>query len=246
MNTNSTSLSRRSNNITISLTLLASLSLSACQQLPLIRVQETVPQDIATNSQVLMVKQRHKINNFLSDGYFEIGDYAITGIKKGSISSSSSQLGLYSKTSSKTDFRFSLNDSQTRWDVRCNVRAEGSVVRLFGVDGISQKSSMNCEMHSDRSSASLNLMADMDTPVGQILINQTPYAIRAYSYGNPHPDHTRIPAIYGFRIDDASGNQAAIELSDTPGRAWHNTAIKPELKAAMTAGLAALLIRYGS
>jgi hypothetical protein len=232
--------------ITVSLTLFASLSLSACQQMPLVRVQETVPQDIANGSQVLMVKHRNKINNFLSDGYFEIGDYAITGIKKGGISSSSSQLGLYSQTSSKTDFRFSLNDAQTRWNVRCNVRAEGSVVRLFGVDGVSQKSSMNCEMHSDQGNATLNLMAEMDTPVGQLVINQTPYAIRAYSYGNPHPDRTRIPAIYGFRIDDGSGNQAAIELSDTPGRAWHNAAVKSEHKAAMTAGLAALLIRYGS
>ncbi len=244
MKTHSNTASRLSS--VLGVTLLTSLGLSACQQLPLIRVQETVPQDIATSSQVLMVKQRHKINNFLSDGYFEIGDYAITGIKKGSISSSSSRLGLYSQTSSKTDFRFSLNDAQTRWDVRCNVRAEGSVVRLFGVDGVSQKNSMHCEMQSDRGTASLNLMADMDTPIGQILINQTPYAIRAYSYGNPHPDRTRIPAIYGFRIDDGNGNQAAIELSDTPGRAWHNNALKSEHKAAMTAGLAALLIRYGS
>ena len=193
-----------------------------------------------------MVKQRNKINNILSDGYFEIGDYAITGIKKGSISSSSSQLGLYSQTSSKTDFRFSLNDAQTRWDVRCNVRAKGSVVRLFGIDGVSQKSSINCEMHIDRGTATLNLIAEMDTPVGQILINQTPYAIRAYFYGKPHPNRTRIAEIYGFRIDDGSGNQAAIELSDKPGCAWLNSVIRSEQKAPMTAALAAVLIRYGS
>lgn len=229
-----------------SLSIIASVGLSACQQLPLIRGQETVPQDIASNSQVLMVKQRHKINNLFADGFFEIGDYAITGIRKGGTSSSSSQLGLYSQTSSKTDFRFSLNDAQTRWDVSCNIRAEGSVVRLFGVDGVAQKSTMNCQMQSPLGSTTLDLMAEMDTPVGQLVINQTPYAIRAYSYGNPHPDRTRIPEIYGFRIDDSSGNRAAIELSNTPGRAWLNTRLSSEQKAPLTAALAALLIRYGS
>lgn len=229
-----------------SLSIIASLGLSACQQLPLVRVQETVPQDIANGSHVMMVKQRQKINNLFADGYFEIGNYAITGIKKGSTSSSSSQLGLYSQTSSKTDFRFSLTDAQTRWDVRCHIRAEGSVVRLFGIDGVSQKSSMNCEMQSLQGAATLNLMAEMDTPVGQLVINQTPYAIRAYSYGNPHPDRTRIPEIYGFRIDDGNGNRGAIELANTPGRAWLNAGLTSEQKAPMTAALAALLIRYGS
>ncbi len=232
-----------------SLAIASSLALSACQQLPISHVQETVPQDVANSSQVLMVKQRHKINNLFADGFFEIGDYAITGIKKGGTSSSSSQLGLYSQTSSKTDFRFSLaniNNAQSRWDVHCKIRAEGSVVRLFGVDGVSQKSSLDCDMQSTQGTAILNLISEMDTPKGQLIINQTPYAIRAYSYGNPHPDRTRIPEIFGFRIDDGQSNRAAIELANTPGRAWLNTELAPEQKAAMTAALAALMIRYGS
>ncbi|WMW80948.1 hypothetical protein RF679_01380 [Undibacterium cyanobacteriorum] len=238
--------------ITFASLILTCLSLSACQQLPLGHVQETIPGDIAQTSQVLMVKDRHKINNLFADGYFAIGNYAITGIKKGSISSTNSSVGLYSQSSSKTDFRFKVSDQQTQWDVRCDLRAEGNVVRLFGVDGVSQKNNMHCQMQSltdvgtASQQASFDLSAEMDSPRGQVVINQDAYSMRAYSYGNPHPDRTRIPEIFGFRIDNANGNQAAIELAQTPGRAWLNTKLNETQKTALVASLAALLIRFGS
>ena len=117
--------------IFLSLGLLQLLSLTACGNLPLVRVQETVPQDIAATTQVLKVHHRHKINNLFSDGYFEIGEYAITRIKKDSQSSTSSKIGPYSQTSAKTGFQFSISDAQSNWDVRCNVRTDGNVLKVF-------------------------------------------------------------------------------------------------------------------
>lgn len=224
--------------------LLACLGLSACTQMPISHVQETAPQDITANSQVLQVKQRHKINNLFSDGYFEIGDYAITGIRKGSISSSSSQLSLYSQSSSKTDFRFQLSRAGTSWDAFCKIKVEGNVIRLFGVDGVSQKNTMHCDLSGAQGQASLDLIAEMDSPRGQLLVNQNGYSVNSYSYGNPHPDRMRIPTIYGFRIDNEQGNQAAIELAQTPGRAWLNPKVPESHQAALVASLAALLIRH--
>ena len=226
--------------------LLQILSLTACGDLPLIRVQETVPQDIATTSQVLKVNHRHKINNLFADGYFEIGEYTITRVKKDSTSSTGSRIGPYSQTTSKTGFQFSIADTQGQWDVRCELRADGNVLKVFNLDTISQKSKTHCELHGQHGSASIDLQEEMDAPVGMVVINQSQYAVRAYSYGNYHPDHMRVPEIYGFRIDDNGRNLGAIELANTPGRAWLNPTLDANQKTAMVGILAALLIQHGS
>lgn len=220
--------------------------LSACSDLPLVRVQETVPQDIAATSQVLKINHRHKINNLFSEGYFEIGDYAITHVKKDSSSTTSSQIGSYSQSSAKSGFQFQIADAQSNWDVRCETRADGNVLKVFGLDTVSKKSKMHCELRGSQGNASIDLQEEMDSPVGQVLVNQSSYAVRAYSYGNYHPDRFRIPEIYGFRIDEHGRNVAAIELANTPGRAWLNTALPTNQKAAMVGILAALLIQHGS
>ncbi|MBR7800454.1 hypothetical protein [Undibacterium fentianense] len=222
------------------------LSSTACTQMPLIKVQETVPQDIPASSQVLQVHHRNKINNLFADGFFEIGDYAVSKIKKDSSSTSSSQIGPYSQNSTKSGFQFRVSDSQIHWDVRCETRSEGNVLKIFGLDTVSQKRKLHCEMHSQQSNASIEMREEMDSPIGEVRINQSHFAVRAYSHGNPHPDRMRIPETFGFRIDDNGRNYAAIELSDTPGRAWLNTSLPAEQKTAMVGMLAALLIQYGS
>ncbi len=232
--------------LTLSTALLSTLGLSACSDMQLIKVQETVPQDIAATSQVLKVNHRHKINNFFADGYFEIGEYAITRVKKDGTSSSSSQIGPYSQNSAKTGFRFSIADAQTQWDVRCEVRADGNVLKIFGLDTYSKKSKTHCDLRSEQGSASLDIGEEMDTPTGVVTINQSQYAVRAYSYGNYHPDRMRIPEVYGFRIDDNGKNLGAIELATTPGRAWLNPNLPASQKTAMVGVLAALLIQHGS
>lgn len=232
--------------VVISTSLLALLGLSACGEMQLIKVQETVPQDIAATSQVLKVNHRHKINNLFSDGYFEIGEYAITRVKKDGTSSSSSQIGPYSQNTAKTGFRFSIADAQTQWDVRCEVRADGNVLKIFGLDTYSKKSKTHCDLRSEQGNASLDIAEEMDTPTDVVTINQSQYAVRAYSYGNYHPDRMRIPEVYGFRIDDNGQNLAAIELATTPGRAWLNPKIAANQKTAMVGALAALLIQHGS
>lgn len=230
----------------LGIALLHIVGLSACSDLLLVRVQETVPQDIVTTSQVLKVNHRHKINNLFSDGYFEIGDYAISHVKKDSRSTTSSQIGPYSQSKTKSGFQFQIADAQSNWDVRCEARADGNVLKVFGLDTVSKKSKMHCELHGSQGNASIDLQEEMDSPVGQVLINQSPYAVRAYSYGNYHPDRMRIPEIYGFRIDEQGRNVAAIELANTPGRAWLNAALPTNQKAAMVGILAALLIQHGS
>jgi hypothetical protein len=77
----------------LGLGLLQLLSLTACGNLPLVRVHKTVPQDIAARTKVLKGNHRDKINNLFYDGYFEIGEYAITRIKKDSQSSTASKIG---------------------------------------------------------------------------------------------------------------------------------------------------------
>ncbi|MFZ6798946.1 hypothetical protein [Undibacterium sp. Di24W] len=72
------------------------------------------------------------------------------------------------------------------------------------------------------------------------------YAVRAYSYGNYHPDNMRIAGIYGFRVDDYGRNMGAIELAHTPGHAWLNPALPADQKIAVVGIFAALLIKYGS
>lgn len=225
------------------------IGLTACSNLPLIKVQETVPQDVAATSQVLQVTHRNKINNFLSDGYFEIANYAITRIKKDSISSSSAQMGPYSQTKTKSGFQFNLTnlaENKSQWNVRCDVRIDGNVVKVFGLDTISNKRHVQCNLNGAEGTASLNIREEMDTPKGELSINQSNYSVRAYTYENPHPDPFRIPKVYGFRVDSNGVNQGAIELSDTPGRAWLNPNLSADQKAAMTAALAAMLIQYGS
>jgi hypothetical protein len=226
--------------------LLPILGMSACVKLPLISVQETVPQDIAATSQVLMVSHRNKINNLFADGYFEVGEYAITRVHKDSTSSSSFQMGPFSKSSDKTGFQFSIADAQSKLDVRCEVRADGNVLKVFGLDTVSKKNNLHCDLRGGQTDASFDLHAEMDSPVGEVRINQSQYALRAYSYGNPHPDKFRIPETFGFRIDDNERNQGAIELRDIPGRAWLNPALAADKKTAMVGVLAALLIQHGS
>jgi hypothetical protein len=203
----------------LGIALLHIVGLSACSDLLLVRVQETVPQDIVTTSQVL---------------------------KKDSSSTTSSQIGPYSQSKTKSGFQFQIADAQSNWDVRCETRADGNVLKVFGLDTVSKKSKLQCELHGSQGNASIELQEEMDSPVGQVLINQSPYAVRAYSYGNYHPDRMRIPEIYGFRIDEQGRNVAAIELANTPGRAWLNAALPTNQKAAMVGILAALLIQHGS
>jgi len=230
----------------LGIALLHIASLSACSGLPLVRVQETVPQDIAAASQALKINHRHKINNLFSDGYFEIGEYAITRVKKDSRSSSTSQIGPYSQSSAKSGFQFSIADAQGDWNVLCETRADGNVLKVLGLDTVSNKSKLHCDLRSTQGNASIDIREEMDAPVGVVNINQSQYAVRAYSYGNPHPDRFRIPEIYGFRIDDKDKNLGAIELANTPGRAWLNPSLPANQRAAMTGVLAALLIYYGS
>ncbi|MBC3873415.1 hypothetical protein [Undibacterium flavidum] len=230
----------------LGIALLQIASLSACSDLPLVRVQETVPQDIAATSQVLKINHRHKINNLFSDGYFEIGEYAITRVKKDSSSSSNSQIGPYSQSSTKSGFQFHIADAQGNWDVFCETRADGNVLKVFGLDTVSNKRKMHCDLRGQLGNASIDIREEMDAPVGEVSINQSHYAVRAYSYGNPHPERFRIPEIYGFRVDDKGKNLSAIELANTPGRAWLDPGLPANQRAAMTGVLAALLIYYGS
>lgn len=58
------------------------------------------------------------------------------------------------------------------------------------------------DMGGPQGKANFDLREEMDTPTGEVYINQAKYAVRAYSYGNPHPDNMRIPEIYGFRVDE--------------------------------------------
>jgi hypothetical protein len=102
------------------------------------------------------------------------------------------------------------------------------------------------DMGGPQGKASFDLREEMDAPTGEVYINQAKYAVRAYSYGNPHPDSMRIPEIFGVRVDDNRRNMGAIELANTPGRAWLNPALAADQKTAMVGILAALLIKHGS
>jgi hypothetical protein len=230
----------------ISIALLSLVGLTACSGGQLIKVQETVPKDIAATSQELKLNNRHKINNLFSDGYFEIGDYAISGIKKDSTSTSAGQIGPYSQSKSKSGFQFRLAHAQSQWTVRCEVRVEGNVLKVFGLDTVSNKRNLQCNLTGAEGSASIAMREEMNTPSGEVSINQSSYSARAYTYENPHPDSFHIPKVFGFRIDNNGVNQGAIELATIPGRAWINPTLPQDKKTAMVGILAAMLIQYSS
>ena len=218
---------------------LTGMALTAC-----VSVQETVPQDIQSQSTPLDVQNAGSLNAIFGTGNFEVGPYRVHQIDRESSTNQGFSIGPYAQSSSKKGFSFTLTSADRSWKGYCSQRAEGNVLKIFGTDTYSKKSFLQCAMQSGETKLDLELKDEMEGLYGTVAFNNTTYPLRQYSYGNRQ--YGVVPPAAGFRIDspdDSAVNVAALELR-YPGRFWINTKSKSSTveQEAFSAALAALLI----
>jgi hypothetical protein len=115
--------------------------------------------------------------------------------------------------------------------------------KYLSLDTFSKKNTRQCDLLAPNVSASFELLEGMNAPTGKVQIDKAKYPMRAFSFGNPHPDSMRIPEIYGFKVNDNRLNMGAIELAKMPRGARLNTTPPANQKISMVGILATLLIK---
>ncbi|MEN9865491.1 MAG: hypothetical protein RL748_1081 [Pseudomonadota bacterium] len=220
--------------------LILPLSLAAC-----VSVQNTLPQDIPVNSSALDVHNRSGWNGTFGNASFDVGGFRVSHIRHEITDKSSFSIGPFRENHTKGGFSFTLDGTSASWRVKCNKEFNSNVVKVFGVDGVSNKVFLRCNLQgaTAQQQAHFELLDEMEPLNGTVSIDGKRYALRPYAYGNVR--HDVIPAPLGFRIDGNAGNLAALELR-SPGRFWLNKDLSSPEQDALVGVMAALLIHTWS
>ena len=204
-------------------------------------VAPTVPQDVAATGTAFEVRSAGRMYQLFADGYFEAGNYRITGIHHGIVKGNELSIGQYSQTSLSGRFTFVIAGPRTTWTAHCDRQAQSRVVAWQRVDVESSKKRLYCEFNSGDRQASVELRDQSEGLYGAVRIGNDSYDLRQYPDVAPGTRTAYVPDALGLRIDQGGRNVAALALP-YPGTFWINSKLAPEQQDAFAAVLAALLI----
>ncbi len=206
-----------------------------------VSVAPSVPPDISSTSTAFDVRSAGRINQLFGDGYFEVGNYRITGIQHGVVRGNELSIGQYSQTSFSGRFQFVMAGPRDTWTARCERVEQSKTITMRRMDVESSTMRLVCELTSGERRATLEMRDESRGLYGTVQVANNSYALRQYSYGPPNTRTAYVPDALGLRIDRGGRNVAALAFAH-PGTFWLNGSLAPEQQDAFAGVLAALLI----
>ena len=204
-------------------------------------VAPAVPPDVAATGTAFEVRSAGRMYQLFADGYFEAGNYRITGIHHGIVKGNELSIGQYSQTSLSGRFTFVIAGPRSTWTAHCDRQAQSRVITLRRGDVESNKSRLYCELSSGDRQATVELHDQSEGLYGTVGLADVSYNVRQYSNVDPSTRPAYVPDALGLRIDRGGQNVAALALAH-PGTFWLNQKLAPEQQDAFAGVLAALLI----
>lgn len=175
------------------------------------------------------------------DGYFEVGHYTVSKIRRSAFQAIETRIGLYSEANSTNSFQFQIKGTRSAWTGRCNRGAWSQMVSVDRVGVGLGNSGLFCELTSGEQRATVQLSDISGKVRGIVQIGNTPYNLSQYFHDDPEPGKFYARGPLGLRIDRGGQNSGALALA-RPGTFWINATLAPDHKDALSSVLAALLI----
>lgn len=220
----------------ITATLILCLAVTGCAS-----VAPTVPPDIASTGIAFDVRSAGRMHQLFGDGYFEVGNYRITGIHHGVVRGNELSIGQYSQATETGRFTFVISGPRAIWTAHCDRQAQSRGIALRRMDVESRRSRLYCELNSGEQQATVELRDQSEGLYGVVRIANVSYNLRQYSDDEPNTRSTYVPDALGLRIDRGGQNVAALAFAH-PGTFWLNQKLAPEQQDAFAGVMAALLI----
>lgn len=204
-------------------------------------VAPSVPQDIALTGNALEVRSAGRMYQPFRDGYFDVGNYKVTGIHHGVNKGNELSIGQYSQASATGKFQFLLTGPRSAWTARCHRLAWSRSISVNRVGVGIGNSGLQCELANGDQRATLELNDVTQIVHGFVRIGNDSYDLRQYFHDTPELGKAYVPGPLGLRIDRSGQNVAALALA-RPGTFWLNRTLAPDHQDALAGVLAALLI----
>lgn len=204
-------------------------------------VAPSVPQDISLSGIASEVRSAGRMYQPFRDGYFEVGNYKVTGIHHSITVGNELSIGQYSQASSTGRFQFLVTGPRSAWTARCQRLAWSKSINVQRVGVGIGNSGLQCEFTSGDQRATLELNDVTENVSGSVRIGNNSYDLRQFFQDTPELGKAYVPGPLGLRIDRGGENVAALAFA-RPGTFWLNRSLAPEHQDALAGVLAALLI----
>lgn len=198
-----------------------------------------VPSDLASDSEVLEVKDRSAWSGSLADESFRLGSYAVQDVDRDWDSSTGFSVGNFSRESSEGGYAFKLAGGAAPWSGKCVSKAADNDVALgagLGMEFKFAELACSCEADGQRP-ATVFVKGNGEQFSGQAVLPAGEVELRSVhdvEGGSSQSQPT------GYRMDGAQPLGAVEVLR--PGRVWLKKSVPAEARDAVVCLFAGLML----